>query len=287
MRMTNSNMRSTAVAALLSLPVATGTALAQQSQDTGQTQQSTQQSQATAQQQSSQSATGQAASGQQADTVVATVGGAEIRGSDVMTVIGMLPPQLQSQPPQMLVPIALQQLILRELILEEARSQNLAQDPEVRSLVESSTQTAEEDAMVQVWVDRQMANAVTDEAVQQVYEGLQAQGQQELPPVEQLRPQIEQHLRQQAMQDIQTRLQEGADIVLFDPSGQPIQQKQGNGGTQQQGQGSQQDSGGATADSASGGQSGGSEASGGNSGGQSSEGSSGSSGTSGEQTQNN
>ena len=213
--MANSKMCSTAIAALLSLPLASGAAFAQQSQETGQTQDSTQESttpsQDTAQQQSSQPATGsgQAVGDQQSDSVVATVGDAEIRGSDVMTVIGMLPPQLQSQPPQMLVPMALQQLILRELILEEARALNLADDPEVVALVESSAQTAEEDAMVQIWLDREMADVVTDEAVQQVYEGAQAQGAQNLPPIDEVRPQIEQHLRQQAMQDIQMRLREG------------------------------------------------------------------------------
>ena len=293
MRMPNSNMRSTAIAALLSLPLASGGALAQQAQETDQTQQSNQQSQGTAQQQqSSQSGTGsgQAAGDQQEDTVVATVGDAEIRGSDVMTVIGMLPPQLQSQPPQMLVPMALEQLILRELILEEARGQNLADDPEVVALVENSAQTAEEDAMVQIWLDREMANVVTDEAVQQVYEGAQAQGAQDLPPVEEVRPQIEQHLRQQAMQDIQMRLREGADIVLYDPTGRPVEQgsgatqqgqsSQSNGG-QSAGGGSNGQAGGETSGGISGTQTGGGQSTGDASGGQSSEGAAGTSNDSG------
>ena len=292
MRMPNSNMRSTAIAALLSLPFASGAAFAQQSQETGQTDQSATPSQDTAQQQSA-TGSGQSAGDQQTDAVVATVGDAEIRGSDVMTVIGMLPPQLQSQPPQMLVPMALEQLILRELILEEARSQNLAGDPDVQALVESSAQTAEEDAMVQIWLDREMANVVTDEAVQQVYEGAQAQGAQNLPPVEEVRPQIEQHLRQQAMQDIQMRLRQGADVVLYDPTGRPIEQQQ-DGGTQQT-QGSQSSggestgatSGGSgTSGNTSGAQSGSGEATGGSSSGQSSEGATGS-GNSSELTQDN
>ena len=276
MRMTNSKMRGTAVAALLSFPVATGAAFAQQSQETDQTQQQPSQSQDAMQQQSTRAAggSGQAGGAQQPDAVVATVGGAEILGSDVMTVIGTLPPQLQSQPPQMLVPIALQQLILRELILQEARGQNLANDPEVIALVETSAQAAQEDAMVQVWLDRELSNVVTDQAVQQAYENAQAQGQQNLPSIEEVRPQIEQHLRQQAMQDIQARLREGADIVLYDPTGQPIEQQTGQ---TQQGQGAQNTTGGG-----SGGQSGGST-----SGGQASDGGTGSSGSAGEQTQNN
>ena len=153
---------------------------------------------------------------------MATVGGAEIRGSDVLTVIGMLPPQLQSQSPDMLVPIALEQLIMRELSLEKARSQNLAEDPEVVSLVTGSTQAAEKDAMVQVWLDRELAKTVTDEAIQKSYDEAQ-QGQKDFPPLEAVRPQIEQHLRRQALEELRTQLREGADIVLYDPTGKPVE----------------------------------------------------------------
>ena len=223
-------MRTTTIAAILSLPLA-GTALAQQSGGTDQAQQPAGRTQDATGQTGQQTAqtdaggmSGQQAEGGQEDTLVATVGDAEIRGSDVLTVIGMLPPQMQSQPPQMLVPIALEQLILRELILEQARAANLAQDPEVIALVEGTAQGAEEDAMVQVWVDRELAGAVTDAEVERVYGTLQPQGQQPVPPMSELRPQIEQHLRQQAMQDIRDSLREGADIVFYDPSGQPVMQ---------------------------------------------------------------
>ncbi|WP_299358537.1 hypothetical protein [uncultured Paracoccus sp.] len=204
MTMTNRTMCSTAIAAVLSLPLALGPVWAQQSQENGQAGEATTQSQDTAstqngeqtaknaeqsaeaessqdmgqqqaREQSSQSAAGASGSASKApDTLVATVGEAEIRGSDVMMVIGMLPPQLQSQSPQMLVPIALEQLILRELALEKARGQNLAEDPEVIALVTGATQTAEDDAMVQVWLDRELAKAVTDEAVQTSYDEAKA-----------------------------------------------------------------------------------------------------------------
>ena len=276
MRIPNLDMHSTAIAALISLPLASGIAFAQQAQDAGQTGQSATQSQDTTQQPSTPSA-GEAGD-QQTDTVLATVGDAEIRGSDVMTIVGMLPPQLQSQPPQMLVPLALEQLILRELILEEARGQNLVDDPEVVALVQSSTQTAADDAMVQVWIDRELADVVTDEAVQQVYDQAQSQGTQNLPSLEGVRPQIEQHLRQQAMQELRTRLREGADIVLYDPTGRPIEQDGGTSGTTGQ-------SGAGTAGTDSVGESGSGGTTGG--GGQSGDGASGSSDSSEEEPQNN
>lgn len=164
--------------------------------------------------------------GEAGDAVVATVGGVEIRSSDVMGVMGMLPPQLQAQPPQMLFPIALDQLILRELILQEARAQGLDSDPEVIALREATAAAAEEDALVQVWLSRELSGAVTDDAVQEAYDAAQdqgrAQGQPALPPLSQVRGQVEQALRQQEMRDLQIRLREGADIVLFDPAGRPV-----------------------------------------------------------------
>ena len=234
MTIMNGKMGSTALAVALALPLTLGTAWAQQSQGTDQSSETANQSQDSSQsqssgqqqtpQQSSQSAgsSGGTSNDGQANALVATVGGAEIRGSDVLTVIGMLPPQLQSQSPDMLVPIALEQLIMRELILEKARSQNLAEDPEVVSLVTGSTQAAEKDAMVQVWLDRELAKTVTDEAIQKSYDEAQ-QGQKDFPPLEAVRPQIEQHLRRQALEELRTQLREGADIVLYDPTGKPVE----------------------------------------------------------------
>ena len=241
MKLSRSHLLGTAVVALLGFPLAGGTALAQQTDEAASQEQSAQEQsgqEQTGQQQSgttgqngtqSSTATGQSSEGLQPNSVVATVGGTEIRGSDVLGLIGLLPPQIQSQPPQMLVPMALEQLILRELILEQARGQNLAEDPDVVALVERSTQASENDAMVQIWLDREMANVVTDEAVQAAYDEAQAAGQQDLPPLEQVRPQIEEFLRQQAMQQIRTQLRQGADVVLYSPTGQPMEQQGGSG----------------------------------------------------------
>ena len=209
-------MRSTAVAAFVSLTLVGGGVHAQDQQQDEQSQQA----------QETQSSDSQGEQGQDQDRVVATVGDVKIMGSDLATVIGTLPPQLQSQSPDMLVPLAMQQLIVRELILEEALSHDLAQDPEVVALVEAETQSAQDDALIQVWLEREMANVVTDEAVQRAYDEAKAQGDQDLAPLEQVRPQIEQYLRQQAMQDIQTRLRQGADIVFYDPAGRPLEPNQ-------------------------------------------------------------
>jgi hypothetical protein len=220
----------TALVALLGVPLAFGPASAQQSDTTG-SEQSSQSGDMNQSQTSGTSAdSGQGSGNTQTDAVVATVGDAEIRGSDLLTVIGILPSELQSQPPQMLIPIALEQLIFRELIIEQALSEGLAEDPEVAALVGNSAQTAQEDALVQVWLDRRQEAALTDEAVQQAYDDAQAQNES-LPPLEQVRPQIEEFLRQQAVQASRMELQQGADIVLYDATGRPMEQQADQTGT--------------------------------------------------------
>ena len=170
--------------------------------------------------------------GNSSDALIATVGDAEIRNSDLMRAIGALPPQLSSQPPEMVASMAMQQLVMREAILQQARSQGLAEDPEVQSLVEGATQSAEEDALVQVWLQREIANRVTPEAVDGAYAGLQAIATEEVPPLEQIRSQIQQSLAQQAMNDLQGSLLSNTQVTIYGPDGQPIEQQQGGQGGQ-------------------------------------------------------
>lgn len=165
----------------------------------------------------------QPAPGAGADTLVATVGEGRITGGDVMAMIGALPPQLRQQPPEMLVPMAVDSLVLRELIVQEARAQNLAEDPEVQALVETAGQAAQEDAMVQVYLQRELGSRVTDEAVQQAYDAVAQTAQGQLPPLEQVRPQIEQQLQQQALQGLRAELEGDVVVVFYGPDGRPMQ----------------------------------------------------------------
>lgn len=229
MFMTNRTLHSAALAAALALPIAAAPAFAQTA-DSGQTSgDSTESTQMAPQAAPEGTTAGDPMAAPSPDQVVATVGGTDILGEDVVAAIALLPPQVQAQPPQMLIPLALEQLILRELILQEAQSQNLAEDPEVTQLVEQTMQDAQSNAMVQIWLERETADAVTDEAVQQYYDEAKAQGGENFPPLEEVRPQIEQHLRQQQMSELRTSLREGADVVLYGPNGEPMEDAQGEG----------------------------------------------------------
>lgn len=165
----------------------------------------------------------QAVDGDAPDVLVARVGEKDIMRSDILGVIGQLPPQMQSQPAEMLIPLALDQLVLRELILQEARDAGLEEDEEVTSMAaEDAPQIERENAMVQVWLDRELEGAVTDAGVSETYGAIQQQMGAEAPPLEQIRPQIEQELRRQAFADISADLQADADVTLFGPDGEPL-----------------------------------------------------------------
>lgn len=225
-----------AAALALALPLWAGAVLAQEGEDAAQDTQAPAEGSEPTQQTGD---TGQTADGQSQgeaeapDVLIATINDAEIRNSDLMRAIGALPPQLSAQPPEIVAATALEQLFLREAIVQKARSQGLAEDPDVLALVQGATEAAEEDALVQVWLQRELATRVTPEAVDAAYAGIQAvAGEQPVPPLDQIRPQIRQNLAQQAILAIESALLTDADVVLFAPDGQPLdQQGDASGGT--------------------------------------------------------
>ncbi len=144
--------------------------------------------------------------------VVVTVGGAEILGSDA---IGALPQPMREQLAEMLLPMALQQLVLRELIIDRARSKKFADDPDFAEMAEQTHAEVEENALVQFWLRREMADATSDETVNTAYEQITQKSQGEVPPLELIRPQIEQELRRQEMTRIRADLQaQGPEITV-------------------------------------------------------------------------
>ncbi|GGF75173.1 hypothetical protein GCM10011402_29820 [Paracoccus acridae] len=220
-------LMNSAAVALLSLPLWAGAVLAQDTPDPkAQGDTGAEQAQPL---ESAQGADGQSSSGAVTDGLLATIGGVEIRNSDVLTAIGALPPPLTAHPPEIVASLVLQQLLLREAIVQKARSQNLAQDPEVQSLVSKATQAAEKHALVQVWLQRELESRVTPDNVEQAYAALQAVSTNEVPPLEQLRPQLEEGLRRQAVEEIETSLLTGADITFYGPDGKPRSGQQATG----------------------------------------------------------
>ena len=181
-----------------------------------------------------------AAGGEQAQQVVASVGGEDILRSDVMKAMEDLPPRVKQQPAEMLFPAVLDQLVTRELILEEARAANLQEDPEVQARAEAQTQDARERAMVQVWLRRELEDRVTDEQVQGAIDELTAANpQMEVGPG--LTQQVKQALQVQAITDVSDELRKAAEVTYYGPTGQPVEgaAQVGQGAEAEQQQGAQ------------------------------------------------
>ncbi|PZX19649.1 hypothetical protein LX81_00106 [Palleronia aestuarii] len=155
------------------------------------------------------------------DQVVVSVEDAEITAGDVRDAIASLPPQVQQNPPDVLIPFAVEQLVLRELILAEAQSQNLSEDPEVQEIAGDGGEEAVEAATVRVYVQRAMEEVTTDEAVQSAYDEAAEASPQPLPPLEEVRPQIEQQIQQQRLLEIRDELRGQYEVVYYDENGEP------------------------------------------------------------------
>jgi peptidyl-prolyl cis-trans isomerase C len=100
------------------------------------------------------------------DRVLATVNGDAIRQSDVDRVLETLPPQVRSMPPQMIMPMVLDQVISGKVISQQAYSQNLQDDPEVKEALKR----AEERIVQNVYLNRQIEERLTPERIEQAYQ---------------------------------------------------------------------------------------------------------------------
>ncbi|WIJ24965.1 SurA N-terminal domain-containing protein [Devosia sp. RR2S18] len=162
------------------------------------------------------------------DSVVAEVNGTQITLSDVRNAISTLPPQMQQFPEEMVVSLALDQLVTRELILNQAQASGLESDPEVQSLVQTMMEEITEQALVQVWVARQLNEQITDEQLQSAFASFQETNPDAVVTFEQARPQIEQALRQQLAASLGEQLRRDAEVTYFDAAGNPTEQSDGS-----------------------------------------------------------
>ncbi|HUF56033.1 MAG TPA: hypothetical protein VMM55_05665 [Thermohalobaculum sp.] len=158
---------------------------------------------------------------EQSDGLVATVGDTEIRQSDVLVAIEGLPQGVQQTPPQMLLPAVVDQLIMRRLIVEEARAEGLESDSEVQELAEADSDSAMEQALVEVWLKRELEERVTEPDVDKAVEELQATNP-DVGDAPTIVPQVRQALQVQAMTDISDELRQDAEITFYGPDGQPV-----------------------------------------------------------------
>jgi peptidyl-prolyl cis-trans isomerase C len=100
------------------------------------------------------------------DPVVARVGGEEIRLSQLRAAVQDLPEELRNAPEAMLLPVLLDQMIASRAIIAAARAEGLQNSEEVRSRVRA----AEDEALQEVLIRRELAPLLTEEALRARYQ---------------------------------------------------------------------------------------------------------------------
>lgn len=98
--------------------------------------------------------------------VVARVDQEEIRLSDVQAAIGELPPELRGAPGPMIFPLVLDQLVAQKALVSAARAQGLDKD----AAVQAAIRRAEEEQLQQALLRREIAPALTEEALRARYQ---------------------------------------------------------------------------------------------------------------------
>lgn len=100
------------------------------------------------------------------DPVVARVDGTPIHLSELEEAVRGLPEQFRAMPPQVLYPVMLDQLITQRVLVNAARKLNLQDTPEVRARI----RRAEEEALQQALLAREIGPLLTEQALRARYE---------------------------------------------------------------------------------------------------------------------
>ena len=106
------------------------------------------------------------AAAQDTDPVVASVGEHEIHMSDVQEAIEALPAQYRQLPPEVLVPSIAEQIAIGRLIEDRGYEAGLRDDAEVQDRLA----LAERAIVQEVWLERAIAEQVTDDRLDAAYE---------------------------------------------------------------------------------------------------------------------
>jgi peptidyl-prolyl cis-trans isomerase C len=100
------------------------------------------------------------------DPVVARVAGEEIRLSQLRAAVQDLPEELRNAPETMLLPVLLDQMIASRAIIAAARAEGLQNSEEVRARVRA----AEDEALQEALIRRELAPLLTEEALRARYQ---------------------------------------------------------------------------------------------------------------------
>lgn len=127
------------------------------------------------------------AAAQDENPIVATVNGEEIRRDEVIDAIRQMPPQLQQQiqqiPPNVLIPGLAREVAVDRLITARGYADNLQDLEEIRERVAE----AERGIVRDFWLERSIAERMSEEAVETAYEEFVAEYLVANPPQDEVR----------------------------------------------------------------------------------------------------
>jgi peptidyl-prolyl cis-trans isomerase C len=100
------------------------------------------------------------------DPVVAKINGKEIKRSQVFQMIVQLPPQLQQLPIEQLFPMALDNVINAEIVMEKSLAAKLENDEQVKALLAE----AEKQIIRNVYLEREVSSKINDKVIKARYD---------------------------------------------------------------------------------------------------------------------
>jgi peptidyl-prolyl cis-trans isomerase C len=138
------------------------------------------------------------------DDVLAIVNGEEINRTDVMMARNRLPAQLRELPEEQILPVLINVVIDSRLLADQARKENIAEEPEVKAQM----QIVQDMVLEQSLLTRHLQDKITEETLRERYEAMIKD--------EDARKQVHaQHIlvaERSEAEDIIRRLNEGADF---------------------------------------------------------------------------
>lgn len=102
------------------------------------------------------------------DDVLAIVNGEKIDRTDVMMARNRLPAQLRELPEEQILPVLINVVIDSRLIADQARKENIADEPEVKAQM----QIVQDMVLEQTLLTRHLQDKITDEALRERYEAM-------------------------------------------------------------------------------------------------------------------
>ena len=143
----------------------------------------------------------------QGNPTVAKIGDKEIKRVDVLNYIQKLPPQMQQLPAPQLFPLATVQVVNAELIGKRAANAKLDNDPAVKQQLAA----AKDQIVRQVFVQKEVDKALTDERIKQAYEAYKTN----FPKIEEVKARHILVKEEAEAKDVLKKLKDGGDFAAL------------------------------------------------------------------------